>query len=97
MRGAVMGRELVEGVPWWRSRRGGFVNTVVTTDPQLASYLIAQSKQLRNDAFMEQLVRVAWAAILAGPEQAGQITRSRICIVWDEEGAGAHPATPDQM
>ena len=38
---------------------GGFVNTVVTTDPQLASYLIAHSKQLRNDAFMEQLVRAA--------------------------------------
>ena len=38
---------------------GGFLNTVVTATPQLASYLIEHSKQLRNDAFMEQLVRAA--------------------------------------
>jgi LuxR family maltose regulon positive regulatory protein len=38
---------------------GGFLNTVVTTTPQLASYLIEHSKELRNDAFMEQLVRAA--------------------------------------
>ena len=38
---------------------GGFLNTVVTTSPQLASHLIEHSKQLRNDAFMEELVRAA--------------------------------------
>jgi LuxR family transcriptional regulator, maltose regulon positive regulatory protein len=38
---------------------GGFLNTVVTTTPQLASYLIEHSKQLRTDAFMDQLVRAA--------------------------------------
>ena len=41
------------------ANEGGFVNTVVTTAPQLASYLIEHSKQLRNDAFMDQLVRAA--------------------------------------
>ncbi len=35
------------------ANEGGFVSMVVTTDPRLASYLIAHSKQLRNDAFME--------------------------------------------
>jgi LuxR family maltose regulon positive regulatory protein len=47
---------------------GGFLNTVVTTAPQLASYLIAHSKQLRNDAFMDQLVRAAVEVRAAQPE-----------------------------
>src|SRR5499427_5574697 len=47
---------------------GGFVNTVVTTDPQLASYLIEHSKQLRNDGFMEQLVRAAVEVRAAQPD-----------------------------
>jgi len=47
---------------------GGFLNTVVTTSPQLASYLIEHSKQLRNDAFMEQLVRAAVEVRAAQPD-----------------------------
>jgi LuxR family maltose regulon positive regulatory protein len=47
---------------------GGFVNTVVTTDPQLASYLIEHSRQLRNDGFMEQLVRAAVEVRAAQPD-----------------------------
>jgi len=47
---------------------GGFLNTVVTTSPQLASYLIEHSKQLRNDAFMEQLVRAAVGVRAAQPD-----------------------------
>jgi len=47
---------------------GGFVNTVVTTDAQLASYLIEHSKQLRNDGFMEQLVRAAVEVRAAQPD-----------------------------
>ena len=47
---------------------GGLVNTVVTTDPRMASYLIEHSKQLRNDAFMEQLVRAAVEVRAAQPD-----------------------------
>ena len=50
------------------ANEGGFVNTVVTTDPQLASYLIEHSKQLRNDAFMGQLVRAALEVRAAHPD-----------------------------
>jgi LuxR family maltose regulon positive regulatory protein len=50
------------------ANEGGFVNTVVTTDPQLASYLIEHSKQLRNDASMEQLVRTAVEVRAAQPD-----------------------------
>jgi LuxR family maltose regulon positive regulatory protein len=46
---------------------GGFLNTVVSAAPQLASYLIEHSKQLRNDAFMEQLVRAAVEVRAAQP------------------------------
>jgi DNA-binding CsgD family transcriptional regulator len=52
------------------ANEGGFVNTVVTADPQLASYLIEHSKQLRNDAFMEQLVRAAVEVRAAQPDAA---------------------------
>jgi LuxR family transcriptional regulator, maltose regulon positive regulatory protein len=52
------------------ANEGGFVNTVVTTDPQLAIYLIEHSKQLRNDAFMEQLVRAAVEVRATQPDDA---------------------------
>ena len=50
---------------------GGFLNTVVTTSPQLASYLIEHSKQLRNDAFMERLVHAAVEVRAAQPGATG--------------------------
>jgi LuxR family transcriptional regulator, maltose regulon positive regulatory protein len=50
---------------------GGFLNTVVTTSPQLTSYLIEHSKQLRNDAFMDQLVRAAVEVRAAQPDATG--------------------------
>lgn len=46
----------------------GFLNTVVTATPQLTSYLIEHSKQLRNDTFMEQLVRAAVEVRAAQPD-----------------------------
>ena len=39
--------------------------------PQLASYLVEHSKQLRNDAFMEQLVGAAVEVRAAQPAAAG--------------------------
>ena len=57
------------------ANEGGFLNTVVTADPQLASYLIEHSRQLRNDAFMEQLVR---AAVEERAGQPGATTSGRL-------------------
>jgi len=41
------------------ARQGGFLNTVVTTAPEVTSYLVERSTQLRPDPFMEQLVSAA--------------------------------------
>ncbi len=41
------------------ARDAGFLHTVVTTAPQVTSYLIEHSKQLRPDPFMEQLIGAA--------------------------------------
>ena len=41
------------------ARQGGFFNTVLTTAPQVASYLIGHSPQMRADPFIEQLIVAA--------------------------------------
>jgi LuxR family maltose regulon positive regulatory protein len=41
------------------ARGEGFVNTVVTTSPQVTSYLIEQATQLRPDPFVKQLIAAA--------------------------------------
>jgi LuxR family transcriptional regulator, maltose regulon positive regulatory protein len=41
------------------ARRGGFLSTVVTTAPQVTSYLIEHAARLRTDPFMEQLIAAA--------------------------------------
>jgi LuxR family transcriptional regulator, maltose regulon positive regulatory protein len=41
------------------ARHGGFLNTVVTTAPQVTSYLIEHSVQAGPDPFKEQLVKAA--------------------------------------
>jgi len=41
------------------ARRGGFLNTVVTTAPQVTSYLIEHAAQLRPDPYAEQLTTAA--------------------------------------
>jgi LuxR family maltose regulon positive regulatory protein len=50
------------------ARRGGFLHTVVTTSPQVTSYLIEHSTQLRPDPFKEQLVNVALEVHTAQPD-----------------------------
>ena len=44
------------------ARQGGFLNTVVTTAPQVAGYLIERSTQLRPDPFIKQLLAAALEA-----------------------------------
>ena len=49
------------------ARRDGFLNTVVTTSPQVTSYLVEHSKQARPDPFTEQLIAAALQVRAAQP------------------------------
>ena len=50
------------------ARREGFLNTVVTTAPQVTGYLAGHSAQLRPDSFTEQLISAALEVRAASPE-----------------------------
>ena len=50
------------------ARAGGFLNTVVTTAPQVTSYLVEHSTQLRPDPFTDQLVSAALQVRAAQPD-----------------------------
>jgi LuxR family transcriptional regulator, maltose regulon positive regulatory protein len=41
------------------ARQGGFLHTIVTTAPQVTSYLVEHSTQMRPDPFMEHLIAAA--------------------------------------
>jgi LuxR family transcriptional regulator, maltose regulon positive regulatory protein len=49
------------------ARHGGFLNTVVTTAPQVTGYLIEHSTQLRPDPFIKQLIAAALDAHATRP------------------------------
>jgi LuxR family maltose regulon positive regulatory protein len=59
------------------ARHGGFLNTVVTTAPEVASYLVEHSAQVRPDPFMEQLVSAALEVRAAQPDAS----RSRRMLI----------------
>jgi LuxR family transcriptional regulator, maltose regulon positive regulatory protein len=50
------------------ARHQGFLNTVVTTAPQVTSYLIEHSPRIRPDPFMEQLIAAALEVRAAQPD-----------------------------
>ena len=50
------------------ARHGGFLNTVVTTAPEVTSYLVEHSTQVRPDPFMEQLISAALEVRAAQPD-----------------------------
>jgi LuxR family transcriptional regulator, maltose regulon positive regulatory protein len=50
------------------ARQGGFLNTTVTTAPQVASYLIEHAPQMRADPFIEQLIVAALETRASGPD-----------------------------
>jgi LuxR family maltose regulon positive regulatory protein len=54
------------------ARRGGFVNTVVTTAPQLTSYLAGHAPQSRPGPFTKQLIAAALDVRAAQPTAAKQ-------------------------
>ena len=49
------------------ARGEGFINTVVTTAPQVTGYLIEHSTQLRPDPFIKQLIAAALDAHATEP------------------------------
>jgi LuxR family maltose regulon positive regulatory protein len=52
------------------ARHEGFLNTVVTTAPQLTSYLVQHSAQARPEPFLEQLMTAALDVRAAQPDGA---------------------------
>jgi LuxR family transcriptional regulator, maltose regulon positive regulatory protein len=50
------------------ARAGGWLNTVVTTAPQVTSYLVEHARQLRPDPFTERLIAAALQVRAAQPE-----------------------------
>ena len=50
------------------ARDGGFLHTVVTTAPQVTSYLIEHSAQARPDPFIEELIGAALKVRATQPE-----------------------------
>ena len=50
------------------ARRDGFLNTVLTTAPQVTSYLVEHSTQLRTDPFTEELIAAALQVRAAQPD-----------------------------
>jgi LuxR family maltose regulon positive regulatory protein len=50
------------------AREGGFLNTIVTTAPQVTSYLIEHAPQMRADPFIEKLIVAALEARAMRPD-----------------------------
>ncbi len=67
------------------ARREGFLNTVITTAPQVTSYVVEHAAQLGPDPFIGQLVSAALEV------RAGQPDTSRSCQVLVE------PLTPAEL
>jgi LuxR family transcriptional regulator, maltose regulon positive regulatory protein len=69
-RGDPMTAGIVGGV-LHAARHGGFLNTVVTTAPQVTSYLIEHWAHVRPDPLMEQLIAAAMQVRAAQPNGSG--------------------------
>jgi LuxR family transcriptional regulator, maltose regulon positive regulatory protein len=52
------------------ARQGGFLNTVVSTAPQVTSYVIEHAPELRSDPFLERLIAAALEERAAQPATA---------------------------
>ena len=73
------------------AREEGFLNTVVTTAPQVTSYLIEHSAPGRLDPFTERLTAAALEVHAAQPWTAHSSTRAHRA---SDHCGGAHPGTP---
>jgi len=52
------------------ARRDGYVNTLVSTAPQLTSYLIEHAPRMRSDPYLEQVITAALDVRAAQPDHA---------------------------
>jgi LuxR family transcriptional regulator, maltose regulon positive regulatory protein len=68
-RGDPMTASIMAGV-LQAARLGGFLHTVVTTDPQVTSYLVEHAPQLRADPFTEQLIAAALETRATQPDDS---------------------------
>jgi len=66
-RGDPMAAGIMAGV-LQTARREGFLNTVVTTAPQVTSYLVEHATHMRPDPFLERLIGAALEARAAQPD-----------------------------
>jgi LuxR family transcriptional regulator, maltose regulon positive regulatory protein len=75
-RGDPAAAAIVDGV-LETARREGFLNTIVTTTPQVTSYLVERSAQVRPEPFLERLIIAALAVRATQPEisQPGGVFR----------------------
>ena len=86
-RGDPMTASVVGGV-LRAARTGGFVNTVVTTNPRVTGYLIEHATQLRQDPFIRKLIAAALEA------HAMQPGAPRLPAASRQPGAPRLPAEP---
>jgi LuxR family maltose regulon positive regulatory protein len=70
------------------ARHEGFLNTIVTTAPQVTSYLVEHSAQLRPEPFLEQLIAAALDVRATWPDgsqprgmPAGHLTEAELRIL----------------
>jgi DNA-binding CsgD family transcriptional regulator len=72
----------------WAARHGGFLNTVVTTAPQVTRYLVEHSTHPRPEPFMEQFIGAALevramqpGSSRSGGIPAGQLTAAELRVL----------------
>jgi LuxR family maltose regulon positive regulatory protein len=54
------------------ARHGGFLNTVVTTAPQVTRYLVEHSAQMQPEPFLERIIGAALEVRATQPERSGR-------------------------
>jgi LuxR family transcriptional regulator, maltose regulon positive regulatory protein len=86
-RGDPMAAGIMAGV-LQAARHEGFLNTVVTTAPQVTGYLVEHATQMRLDPFLERLIGAALEARAAQPDGsrprgglAGPLTAAELRIL----------------
>jgi LuxR family transcriptional regulator, maltose regulon positive regulatory protein len=57
----------------WAARHGGFLNTVVTTAPQVTRHLVEHSALRQPEPFLERLIGAALEVRATQPERSGRI------------------------
>jgi LuxR family maltose regulon positive regulatory protein len=64
------------------ARRRGFLNTVITTSPEVSTYLVEHAAELQSDPFIEKLITAAveLRASQAGADQPGRVLAEPLTV-----------------